>query len=473
MQKMKTRILFFFYLFIIQSVYSQANTFYGVTAEGGVNNDGVIFQYNYTTNTYTKKFDFNNFISGREPVGGLTLANNGKLYGLTYHGGINSSGVLFEYDPINDAFTKKVDFSSALGDQGLGKLIKAKNGKLYGLTYYGGANNRGVLFEYDPDTNIYSKKYEFKTSSGTYPSGSLLQASNNKLYGLTSMGGQYSNGTLFEFDINTNSYSVLVHFYGNTNGSQPVDYLVQASNGKLYAMTSIGGVNNHGVLFEYTISTNTFRKIIDFYEPTTGYVPLGSLNVANNGKLYGLTPAGGAYDGGTLFEYDIQADSFAKKIDFGTSNDGTYNSGTLIQGSNGKLLGMALEGGLYNYGTLYEYDPVTNVYAIRYHFKDIINGVKPHISELVEYIPSYMNAEDVYGKSDVKIFPNPIKNTINIESKEDITKNEIYSLEGKLIPNINQVNYNKIDVSKLSKGNYILKIHLRNGTSVTRKFIKE
>ena len=38
------------------------------------------------------------------------------------------------------------------------------NGKLYSTTLYGGVNNTGVIYEYVPATNTYTKKHDFGVS---------------------------------------------------------------------------------------------------------------------------------------------------------------------------------------------------------------------------------------------------------------------------------------------------------------------
>jgi len=80
---------------------------------------------------------------------------------MTQTGGANSAGVLFEYDAATNTYTKKLDFSSLTngGTYPISSLMQSSNGKIYGLTNAGGVNFIGVLFEYDPATNIYSKNW--------------------------------------------------------------------------------------------------------------------------------------------------------------------------------------------------------------------------------------------------------------------------------------------------------------------------
>jgi uncharacterized repeat protein (TIGR03803 family) len=354
---------------------------YGMTNTGGTSGLGVLFVYDTATNSCTKKIDFTGSKNGQNPYyGSLIQATNGKIYGMTFEGGTDNSGVLFEYEPTTDSFVKKLDFfkGSTNGYNPTGSLLKATNGKFYGMTPYGGSNN-GVIFEYDPATSTYIKKLDHNQSiNGSSPHGSLIQASNGKLYGMTTWGGTLSYGTLFEYDPATNTYKKKQEFAGTTDGGLPYGSLIQATNGKLYGLTSMGGENNMGVLFEYDPSNSTYTKKIDFAGASNGSYPYGSLVQASNGKLYGMTTRGGTNDFGVLFEYNPSTSSYTKKIEFAGSSTGSNPNGSLIQASNGKLYGMTAEGGTYNYGTLFEYDPATSIFLKKLDFAGTTNGSNPY-----------------------------------------------------------------------------------------------
>jgi uncharacterized repeat protein (TIGR03803 family) len=146
-----------------------------MTRLGGTNDFGVIFEYDIATNTITKKVDFTG-TNGESPTGNLVQAPNGKLYGMTERGGANTIGVLFEYDPATNVYSKKLDFNGTVnGGTPNGSLELSSNGKLYGFTTSGGANSFGVLFEYEAATSTYTKKQDFAGPNGAYPyKGSLL-----------------------------------------------------------------------------------------------------------------------------------------------------------------------------------------------------------------------------------------------------------------------------------------------------------
>lgn len=356
---------------------------YGMTNGGGISSVGVIFEYDVTTNTLTKKLDFvydavtGKALNGMVPTSNFTLASNGLLYSTTSQGGATGEGVIFEYNSSTNAFTKKIDFNARPnGGFPLGGLVRASNGKFYGMTQIGGANDEGVLFEFDPTGNVFTKQYDFSATSGNYPNGSLAAAPNGKLYGMAANEGSLGYGTLFEFDPATNTFTKKIDF-DNTNGRDPQGSPFLASNNKFYGMTNNGGANGDGVIFEYDPATNTLTKKIDF-EFNTGSEPYGDLIQATNGKLYGMTREGGdnGNASGTLFEYDIATNTMTPRVNFSALN-GEDPEGNLVQAPNGKLYGMTTYGGASGDGVLFEFDPATNTYTKKLDFGGTAFGSEP------------------------------------------------------------------------------------------------
>lgn len=79
-------------------------------------------------------------------------------------------------------------------------------------------------------------------------------------------------------------------------------------------------------------------------------------------------------------------------------------------------------------------------------------------------------SEVVNTKNDFGIYPNPVKDMLYIQSKDEVIKAEIYDASGRIL-NTTAVKNNAVDVSGLNKGNYIIRVSTKNKT-VTLKFIK-
>jgi uncharacterized repeat protein (TIGR03803 family) len=337
---------------------------YGLTYVGGAYNHGVLFQYNPAANTYTKKINFAGYPIGQYPYGSLMQASDGMLYGLTSGGGsgINGLGVLFQYNPADNTYTDKINF--AYGTFPYGSLMQASDGMLYGMTRMGGVNNLGVLFQYNPANNTYTNKLDFDgTTNGSTPWGSLMQASDGMLYGMTCEGGANNLGVLFQYNPTANTYTKKVDFDGTTNGRYPYGSLIQASDGMLYGLTYAGGANGVGVLFQYNPATNTYTDKFDFDGTTNGGNPAGDLMQASDGMLYGFTSNGDNW--GVLFQYNPATNTYTNKFDFGGTTNGSDPEGSLMQASDGMLYGMTAKGGTISTscedgcGTLFKYQIAT------------------------------------------------------------------------------------------------------------------
>ncbi len=182
--------------FIVAAYIPNAQVLYGTTSGGGTNNYGTICKLVTRTNTLTTAFSFG-AQDGRYPAySKLLQASDGKLYGLAAGGGTGGTygdGVIFSYCPATSTYTILHDFDYPTGAGPLGDLIQASDGQLYGMTVRGGINGVGVIFSLDPATSAYTKLMDFDGAKGANPCGSLVQASDGKLYGMTSSGGIYDS----------------------------------------------------------------------------------------------------------------------------------------------------------------------------------------------------------------------------------------------------------------------------------------
>jgi uncharacterized repeat protein (TIGR03803 family) len=325
---------------------------YAMTTGGSVGEGGFIFSYDIASEILTKKIDFNPAPLGAQPYGTVTEGNNGKLYGVTAKGGENGYGVLFELNPSTNEFSKKVDFDGTNGKAGHGSLLLASNGNLYGTTRRGGTYDNGVLFEYNSTEEVFTVKMSFPEEEGGRPEGNLIEGAAGKLYGLTPFGGASGPGVVFEYDIDNDLYTKKADF-NDDNGSEPKGGLCKFTNGKFYGLTYYGGTGGYGVLFDFDPESGELQKKIDFNN-TDGANPVGDLLLASNGNIYGVTSKGGANDDGVLFEYIPESNTYTVKYTFNETTMGRPG-GTLIESSNGKLYGMSTSPSDTGEGAIFEY----------------------------------------------------------------------------------------------------------------------
>ncbi len=301
---------------------------YGLTKAAGINNMGTLFEYDIAQQQYTILVDFDG-TNGKSPKSNnLIQASNGKLYGMTPEGGDYDGGVIFEYDLSSNTYTKLIDLHDTLGTSPNGDLCQIDNADsiiFYGLTTKGGKHKHGVLFKYNLTDSSYLvvKSFEdYYNKEGSEPYGSVMQADNGKLYGLTYTGGTANNGVLFEFNPDSMIFTKKVDFINDETGKRPKGSLIQATDGKLYGLTVYGGTRV-GTVFSYDIANDTLIKRADLGDGVGSY-PQGSLVQATNGKMFGTTSMGACSSGG-VFCYNPETDTIYR-----TACNG-YPTGNLIE----------------------------------------------------------------------------------------------------------------------------------------------
>ncbi|HXP52649.1 MAG TPA: choice-of-anchor tandem repeat GloVer-containing protein, partial [Bacteroidia bacterium] len=342
-------------------------TFYGTTIGGGTTGNGTIFKYNATTRVFTILVNFDGTNYGGSPYRGLVLAKDGNLYGVTSGGGANGGGTIFQCT-TSGIITVLYNLSS--GDNVYGGLIQAKNGNLYGVSSYGGGGSGyGYIFQCTT-SGIFTNIASFNNTNGNGGYGSLIQANDGNLYGMTYYGGKYSNGVIFKYDTLALTLDSLVSFNG-TDGSNPYSGLIQATDGNLYGMTYNGGSNNSGVVFQCTLSGNlTVINNFSNYE-----TPYGDLVQANGDNLYGMAYGGGSSSSGYIFQYNFSTPAFTDLADFSGTN-GSYPQGTLIMAADGNLYGMT-NNGITGYGTIFNCS-TTGTLTSLYNFGASVIGNNPY-----------------------------------------------------------------------------------------------
>lgn len=104
-----------------------------------------------------------------------------------------------------------------------------------------------------------------------------------------------------------------------------------------------------------------------------------------------------------------------------------------------------------------------------------LTGNFSKVEGLFSFVPEAalsINENDLLNFS---IYPNPTQDFINIESRVNFDKVEVYSLTGKKLNVVNFDNQRvgQVDISNLSSGIYFIKIHTNENQVTTRKIMKQ
>ena len=297
---------------------SNGNLF-GTTTLGGNFSaaKGVVFEVKAGSNAITVLATFssddseNGIIKGTQPYGNVVLDRSGDLWGTTAYGGQYGHGTVFELKAGDSSITNIDSFYGANnGIRPQCGLAFDSNGDLFGTTTDGGLFGNGIIFEVPAGTKEAVKLYNFHAlnsdgtnDTGATPLGGVIADSNGNIYGTTSSGGFYGDGTVFK--LNNGQFSTLASFNGS-NGLNPESALIMDASGNLFGTCYGGGANKLGTVFEVQANSNAITILASFGGVSNGAHPVSDAGLAEdaNGNLYGTAEYGGANGDGVAFELE-------------------------------------------------------------------------------------------------------------------------------------------------------------------------
>ena len=365
---------------------------YGMGCDGGGGADdlGTLFRIGTDGSGFTVLHDFAGGIGdGAHPYGSLTLSGS-TLYGMTSAGGTAGTGTLFSFRTDTFVFTPLHDFTGTAGDGATpyGNVLLSGS-TLYGMTYAGGTG-QGILFSITTGGLSFTVLHTFAggTTGGANPYGSLA-LSGTTLYGTTSAGGTNSLGTVFSFPLSGGTLTLLHSFSGYNadpalaDGSLPKGTLLLASNGRLVGMTREGGPFNNtggdllgfGTLFSLLPGGTDYRMVTGFGYGPDASKPMYQTPVLYGSRIYGMTQFGGYYDRGALFSVYTSGYGFSTLHEFGGTGDGAEPYGDPLL-YNGVIYGVTYLGGANNDGTIFKVNRDGTGYTILRSLDDA-DGINP------------------------------------------------------------------------------------------------
>jgi uncharacterized repeat protein (TIGR03803 family) len=343
-------------------VRDSAGNLYGTTDYGGSTDPfcqpyfgcGLVYELN-TAGQFSVLYNFTGGANGYFP-GGLARDSNGNLYGVS-SGGTLSFGTVWELSAAGQQIIL-TDFSApADGTEPLAGLLRDSAGNLYGTTELGGPANAGIVFRISA-SGRETILYRFTgASDGANPYGGLVQDSAGNLYGTTSAGGAAGLGVVYMLDT-SGQETVLHSFTGSPDGSAPLGGVIRNSAGNLYGTTSAGGKYNNGTVFELDASG---QEIIlhNFHGDPDGAAPYSGVFRDAAGNLYGTTLLGGVFNDGIVYELDPAGKETVLHTfsgDASGSTDGAFPYAGVVLDAAGNLYGTTFNGGSptdTNFGTVY------------------------------------------------------------------------------------------------------------------------
>jgi len=350
------------------AITDSGNVFYGMTTYNTQNSTnsqyGQIFRINKDGSNYELMHTFpEKSNDGNVPVGKLALADS-FLFGITYKGGSYGYGTIFKIKTDNSGF--KILRSFFGGDDGMYPLtsLTKVDSFLYGMTFTGGLNNRGIIYKIKTDGTKYRKIYDFvgDSTDGAHPMFTTLASDGSVLYGITSHGGNFrmttDQGVLFKINTDGSGYKILHFFDGPPfDGANPTGSLI-LSDSLIYGITSEGGNWLNGEIYKIKKDGSDFVQLHSFKGGSSdGSVPLASMTKFGD-TLFGMTMNGGDRDLGVIYRMNLDGSHFSIIHSFtGELNDGRYPrySNELMILNGGDIYGMVSMGGISDLGMIFKY----------------------------------------------------------------------------------------------------------------------
>ena len=195
----------------------------------------------------------------------------------------------------------------------------------------------------------------------------------------TTVDGGAGGGTVYEMSPEGNRWRYQrIHYFcakpSCGDGQSPFGRLIVDTKGNLYGMTSGGGRNGKGVVFELIRAGGEWRykRLYDFCSRPScadgmspqysGLTYQGAASGAlydGTSPLYGTTPLGGANNGGVIFTLTRDGHGWSESVvfdfcAFDQCTAGTGPANSVLVDASGHLFATTLDGGEHEDGTVVE-----------------------------------------------------------------------------------------------------------------------
>ena len=260
--------------------------------------------------TLTVLHNFDLGTDGGAPFAGVTLDQQGRIYGTTTDGGTRH-GVVYRLTHSDGGWTLTtlhIFQGQPDGDDPTSRVLFGPDGALYGTTNGGGAFNAGTVFSLRPpasacrnvlcpwsETLLYS--FTGGADGGNPFLGDLAFDQAGNIYGTASAGGANNAGVVFELTRSGSSWTetVLYSFTGGEDGSSPYAGVTFDAGGNVYGTTA-----NNSVVYELSASQSGWTETTLHNLNNDDGCGFGGVTIDAHGNLFGLT--GGPCGAGIAYE---------------------------------------------------------------------------------------------------------------------------------------------------------------------------
>ncbi len=243
---------------VSQLILDQSGNLYGTTSKGGNGHDvdsyggGIVFKLSAGLSGWneTVLYSFCQLgegslcKDGANPQAGVTFDESGNLFGTTEAGGIFKHGTVYELSPggagwaetVLEAFPQ-VNSYSPVGFDAVGNLYSTTLGYAFQLN----------AKHHDVRSIVFGDTIGNQSFSGVY-----LDTRRNALFGTSSNQGANGFGSVWEV-VPPGNLSAVYYFCAESNcadGGEPVAGVIEDQLGNIYGTTTQGGVYGQGTVYE-------------------------------------------------------------------------------------------------------------------------------------------------------------------------------------------------------------------------------
>jgi hypothetical protein len=258
---------------------------------------------------------------------------------------------------------------------------------------------------------------------------------------------QFSDGIIYVFDFDNNTTYIKKIENGNTT--------IIATN------IGVFGVNGNEVVY-VNQNHDTMYKSIDYglnFQQLNGYPSEFGSNQSTEAKIKSFN--------NTIIAHYTYPASTSYSFDNGNTWQNTgadniwyceiINSSLLLASSQNILVSQI------NFGQWQQVYTFSDTLRKIYFFDNNLGFVLGDNGLLYRTENGGLSVNDEFLEKKIKIYPNPVKNSIKIEFTDiKIKKIELIDINGKLIKSFSS-NFNELKICNIYKGSYILKIETENG----------
>ena len=239
------------------------------------------------------------------------------LIGIASYEGANDSGVIFEYDLQKSKYKVLYNLSEKeTGKESKGILSLSDNGEILGLLSKGGLYGCGTAFSYSTKKKEFKTIMHFDKKKGYDFNNGFIFLNQTSVIGVSTEGGQSTRyGNIFTINLKDQSYKQLINFQSSADGRKPIGNLL-LFEGYVYGVTAEGGKNDAGTIYRISVKDNKFEKLIDCYDYHIS-IPADGLSLDFDGKMYGFSGNSDSKSLTKVFYYDPVNNKVVVLLKFG------------------------------------------------------------------------------------------------------------------------------------------------------------